>query len=249
VELLAGAANLLPVVAERSPAGPRVASLHRYPVKSMLGEAVSELAVDTRGVVGDRVWSVRTEAGKIASGKSTRRFAAVRGLQLMRAHRTDGGVVVTLPDGSRHDVESAVLAQRLGTLVGQPVALERESGVSQFDDGPVSLVAHASVEAVAEHRGQSVHVARFRPNVVLDGVRGFGEEEWIGRRLWIGTAVLYVEMASDRCVMVDDATADLPQQPGNLLAVGRLNGARLGVIARVVQPGVFHVGDQVRADC
>lgn len=45
--------------------------------------------------------------------------------------------------------------------------------------------------------------------------------------------------------MVDSATADLPAQPGKLLATGHLDGARRGVVARVVQPGVVRLGDRV----
>ncbi len=224
---------------------PSVASLHRYPVKSMLGEGLTELEFDERGAAGDRAWSVRTREGKLGSGKTTRRFAALDGLQLVRARQPDTGVVVTLPDGTEHDVGSALLSERLSEFVGQPVTLAPESEVSYFDDGPVSLIARASVDAIAEHRGQPVDPARFRPNLVIDGVPAFGEDKWIGKQLRIGTAVLLVELASTRCVMVDSETADLPAQPGNLLAVGRLNDTCLGVIARVVQPGTVRIGDSV----
>jgi uncharacterized protein YcbX len=192
------------------------------------------------------MWSVRTADGRIGSGKTTRRFAAVRDLQRARARTADHRVEVELPGGGALDVESADLAGRLSALVGQSVTLARESDVSHFDDGPVSLVARASVEAVAAARGEPVDEARFRPNVVVDGVAAFGEDEWIGRYLHVGSAVLFVEMASERCVMVDSATADLPAQPGNLRAVGRLNAARLGVIARVVRSGGLWTGDPVR---
>ena len=96
----------------------------------MLGERVSDSAIDERGIVADRRWSVRTAAGKIGSGKNTRRFAAVRGLQQVRAHLDGSGVLVTLPDGDRHHVESAVLQERLSELVGEPVRLAPESDVS-----------------------------------------------------------------------------------------------------------------------
>src|SRR3954462_4492715 len=36
----------------------RVRSLHRYPVKSMLGEDLDRVAVDRRGVVGDRAYAL-----------------------------------------------------------------------------------------------------------------------------------------------------------------------------------------------
>lgn len=105
----------------------------------MLGERMSDLAIDERGIVADRRWSVRTKRGKIGSGKTTRRFAAVQGLQQVRAHVGESGVFVTLPDGTRHHIESAVLQTRLSELVGESVTLAPESDVSRFDDGSVVL--------------------------------------------------------------------------------------------------------------
>ena len=93
------------------------------------------------------------QTGKIGSGKTTRRFAAVQGLQQVRAHVGESGVFVTLPDGTRHHIESAVLQTRLSELVGESVTLAPESDVSHFDDGSVCLIARASVEALGESRG------------------------------------------------------------------------------------------------
>jgi len=220
-----------------------VASLHRHPVKSMLGESVDHVDVDQRGCVGDRSWSVRTSTGKIGSGKDTRRFSAVLGLLRMRAVEQDGAVLVTFPDGTRCAVTSPEAADRVSHQVGQPVTFAQESVVSHFDDGPISLLGHASVEAIAQERGEPVDPARFRANVLVEGLDAFAEGAWIGRRVRIGTAVLHVTMASTRCVMVNAATADLPAQPGNLAAIGRRNGMQLGVVATVVTPGRMSVGD------
>ena len=48
---------------------------------------------------------------------------------------------------------------------------------------------------------------------------------------------------SGQTVSVWMATADLPEQHGNLLALGRINEANLGVIATIEQPGRITVGD------
>lgn len=59
-----------------------VCALWRYPVKSMLGERLDRLALDQRGVVGDRrqaLWDV--QSGKVASAKNPRRWA-----DLLRFH-------------------------------------------------------------------------------------------------------------------------------------------------------------------
>ena len=41
--------------------GPAVHQLFRYPVKSMMGEALDTVEVGTSGVEGDRIWAVRDE--------------------------------------------------------------------------------------------------------------------------------------------------------------------------------------------
>lgn len=222
-----------------------MASLHRFPVKSMAGQRVAWLDVDRRGFAGDRTWSVRTSSGKIGSGKNSRRFSAVSGLLLTRAEERDGAVLVTFPDGATCPVESEETAERLTRLVGQPVTLMRESSVSHFDDGPVSLLGHASVAAVAEARGEHVDAGRFRANILVDGLDAFAEQAWIGRSLQIGTAVLQVVAPLPRCVMVNAEALDLPAQPGNLAAIGRLSKGELGVVAEVVEVGRVTVGDAV----
>jgi uncharacterized protein YcbX len=133
----------------------------------------------------------------------------------------------------------------LSAYLFQPVTLEHETDVSHFDDGPVSLLALASVNAVAAEAGHDIDVSRFRANVVLDGLPAFGEDAWVDRRVRIGSVLLEVSMRSPRCVMVDMETADLAAEPGNLLATGRANDACVGVIARVVEPGRISVGDEL----
>lgn len=219
--------------------------LFRFPVKSMLGQQVPHIDIDPRGCVGDRLWSVRTETGKIGSGKSTRRFATVPGLLNLRAERHGDSVTIAFPDGTTCAIDAPDAAAQISRHVGQQVRLAVETAVSHYDDGPVSLLGSASVEAVARHRRQAVEPVRFRPNIVLQTASPFVEETWIGRRLAVGTAVLEVTMASPRCVMVDAGTADLPPQPGNLVAIGDLNSARLGVVAHVLAPGRVRDGDHV----
>jgi hypothetical protein len=226
--------------------GIRVAALRRFPVKSMLGELRDHLDLDERGCVADRVWSVRTAEGKIASGKDTRRFAAVIGMLELRAAQRDGWVVITFPDGVESSVDDPSTPSRLSAHLGRPVTVGRETDVSHFDDGPVSLVGTASVEALGVERGEEVDPARFRPNVLLATEEPFVEDTWIGRRLEIGSAALRVVAPSPRCEMINMATADLPEQRGNLAAIGRLHDACLGVIARVERPGRVALADEVR---
>ena len=226
-------------------AAARVASLHRYPVKSLLGEPLTSLDVDERGVAGDRAWSVRTAAGKFGSGKSSTRFEAVIGLLQLRAAIVNGTVAVTFPDGDRYDVTDPQASERLSRHIGQPLTFGHEADVTHFDDGPISLIGLASVQALTEARGVPVDAGRFRANIHLETDQPFVEDEWIGRQVTIGTAVLEVVLPSPRCVMINMASADLPEQPGNLAALGRLHEQCLGVIAKVVTPGRVSAGDEL----
>jgi uncharacterized protein YcbX len=225
-----------------------VAALRRYPVKSLAGESVDRLDLDGRGCVGDRRWSVRTAAGKLGSGKSTRRFEAVAGLLDLRATTCDDRTRIDFPDGSTCFADDPAVHAELSRRLGRPVTLVAETDVSHFDDGPVSLVGSGSVDAIGTHQRQQVDAARFRPNIVLRTETPFVEDAWVGRTVRIGTATLMVALRSSRCVMVDMRTADLPEQHGNLLATGDLNDACLGVIASVVTPGSVSLGDVATVD-
>src|SRR5919112_1855176 len=77
----------------------RVTHLHRYPVKSMGGERPVRVAVDRRGVVGDRLWAVYDPDGRFGSGKTTHRFRRMPRLLELRAAYEGDVPVVTFPHG------------------------------------------------------------------------------------------------------------------------------------------------------
>ncbi len=76
-----------------------VVELWRYPVKSLLGEAMDEVEVEERGVVGNRLYAVTDRQGKLGSGKMSRRFRRLDGLFELRARLAGEQPLVTLPDG------------------------------------------------------------------------------------------------------------------------------------------------------
>jgi uncharacterized protein YcbX len=98
-----------------------VAGLRRYPVKSMLGEDLTEADVTPRGVDGDRAWALLDdETGKVVSVKRPRRWARMFEL----AARTDvTGVVVSFPDGAQLHVDDAELPGRLSEHFGRSVSV------------------------------------------------------------------------------------------------------------------------------
>ena len=226
----------------------RLTDLRRYPVKSLVGEALERVEVDARGLRGDRLWCVRDPDGKLGSGKSSRRFRAMDGLLSLRA-RYDGDVpVIDLPDGRAVRGDDAGVHDALSALVGRPVTLSHEAEVSHFDDGPVHLVTAASLAALGDALGEPVEVRRFRPNLVVDtgGAPGYEEDTWLGRRVAVGEVVLGIEAFMPRCVMVTMPQVGLAAEPRLLHTVTAANDGHLGVLAEVLVPGSVAVGDDVR---
>src|SRR5947199_8278526 len=90
----------------------RVSELWRYPVKSLQGEQVDSVAVTADGLEGDRrfaIYDVQTGFGLTARRVPELLFASAR-------LRHDGGVEITLPDGSPARNDTA-LSEWLGRRV------------------------------------------------------------------------------------------------------------------------------------
>ena len=223
----------------------RVAAVHRYPVKSLSGEALAEAVLDERGLVGDRLWSVRDPDGKFGSGKSSSRFRRMDGLLALTAEYDGEVPVVTFPDGRRLR-PGPELDEALSWHVGRPVALGREGEVSHFDDGPVHLVATSSVSAVGAELGAEVDARLFRANLLLDNgtESAHAEDAWLGHRIAVGEALLEVVQPMPRCVMVDMPQVGVAAPGGVLRLLTERSGGELGVLLDVVRPGRVRVGDE-----
>ena len=237
-----------------------VAQLHRYPVKSLGGECPVRVAVDRRGVVGDRLWAVTDLDGRFGSGKTTRRFRRMAGLLQLRA-AYDGEVpVVTFPDGRALRGDDGGIHAALTAYVGRPVTLAREGAVPHVDEGPVHLVTTASLRAGSA--GAPLDARRARANLVVDTAvltdalllsgapeqeaAGFVEDGWVGSRLSVGTAELALTATMPRCVMLGMAQDGLPDDRAVLREVLRRHDGDLGLVAEVLVPGVIGIGDEVR---
>jgi uncharacterized protein len=83
-----------------------VSSLWRFPVKSMAGEKLSEAALTSRGLVGDRAYAlIDVETGKVVSAKSAKRFPDILFCRAAFLDAPDVGadappVRITFPDGA-----------------------------------------------------------------------------------------------------------------------------------------------------
>lgn len=226
-----------------------VEAVWRYPIKSLGGERLRGVAVDARGVVGDRLYAVRDANGKFGSGKSTRRFRRMDGLLRLRS-RYPGGLgdpELLDPDGKAVPDATAFLR---GYLARDDIEVAAEGEVPHFDELALSVLTTATLSwAQAAVPGATVDERRFRPNLLVrtaPGTRPFVEDDWLGRTALIGQE-LCVQFArsSERCVMVNEAQQELPHSPLLLKTVATSHDNKLGALATIARCGYVGMGDAV----
>jgi uncharacterized protein YcbX len=106
-----------------------LASLHRYPVKSMMGEELNSATITSRGVLGDRVYALRDkETGKVVSAKNPKKWPNFFSYRAAFVTPPDSGgpipgVRVTLPDGRMTVSFSSEFAKTMSESLGRPVML------------------------------------------------------------------------------------------------------------------------------
>lgn len=91
-------------------------------------------------------------------------------------------------------------------------------------------------------------VRRFRPNLVIDtgqGASGLIEQDWIGRQLVIGSAVLDCPGTTPRCGAITRAQRALPVDPAALRTVVKHADQNVGIYGSPRQAGELRVGDAV----
>jgi uncharacterized protein len=228
----------------------RVLEIRRYPIKSVLGEQLRSADIDGRGLVGDRLWAVRDHDGKFGSGKNTRRFRRMPGLFDLRGHG-DGPVPrIDLPDGCTYAADDPEAHAAVSRHLGRDVTVEREADVLHHDEGPVSVITTAGLRHLSALIGEPVDPLRFRANLLIDVPgTGFPEDAWIGQQLSIGRDVVLTPMRGlTRCVMIDLAQEEVPDDGRLLKTISEHHDMVFGLWARVERPGVVTVHDAVVVD-
>ena len=145
-----------------------IATLWRYPVKSMMGEEINSTIVTPRGLLGDRAYAlVDQTTGKVVSAKNPRkwpsmfRFRAVY-VEAPDMHEGLPPVRITMPDGVSVTSSQPGLDSLLSRAVGSSVALQ-----SQPPANPKLEEYWPDVENLA-HR-ETVTEEAMPPNSFFDG--------------------------------------------------------------------------------
>lgn len=143
----------------------------------------------------------------------------------------------------------------LSQLLGTPVRLVRtDDPGGAIDDSPVSILSDASLTELARRSGEDdVDGRRFRMLVQVAGTAPHEEDEWLGRRVRIGEAVVRVTKQDARCRMTTRNPETGVRDFDTLKAIKSYRGVRpgdgkaidFGVYADVETPGRVRVGDPV----
>jgi uncharacterized protein YcbX len=104
-----------------------LASIYRYPVKSMLGEELNATRIVAKGVQGDRAFALADVAtGKIASAKNPSKWPNLFAFRASFTQPLDEAASlpparITFPDGSTVLTADGNLSNRLSAALGKPV--------------------------------------------------------------------------------------------------------------------------------
>lgn len=102
----------------------RIASLWRFPCKSMLGGPVDEVELTPMGVRGDRAFAlVDPTDGKIVSAKNPRKWGRMLELSAAYVDVDAQTMAVTFPDGSAVRSDDPGVDDALSEFLGRPVRL------------------------------------------------------------------------------------------------------------------------------
>jgi uncharacterized protein len=252
----------------------RVVRISIAPVKALHLVNPDQVEVGRAGVAGDRRFWLLDRDGRLVNDK--------RRPHLLRVHATwdedTRRLALAFPDGSEVDgvVEPGELVEAelygrphpsravpgpwqeaLSDYAGEPLRLLwSESGAVDrgIGGGAVTLISQGSLERLRREAGvdEPVDGRRFRMLFEIDGVEPHEEDEWFGRRVEIGDAVVAIVGDVGRCVVTkkNPDTGEHDLETLDTLAAYRPEGQTeplpFGVHGAVIQPGRVRVGDPVR---
>jgi uncharacterized protein len=200
-----------------------LASIWRYPVKSLCGQSLSSVFVAESGLPGDRAEALVVRGGHAREDKT------YRGKEHDRLH--------LVPD--------ADAAIQLGAARG--VLLERRGGGPFFDDAPISLLLDRWLDDLSACVGYAVEPERFRPNFFVHANRDFtaGEASLQDAEFQLGRARLRVRGPIERCVTITYDPSGGASDPEILRWVAQRRNAWMGIYCDVVKPGEVRTGDSL----
>ena len=247
-----------------------VKAIYTAPVKSLGLQCPRTVAVDHRGIAGDRRFYLVDQRGRLLTQRELGRLVQVQAqysveAELLRLRFPSGLELAGPPEPSRA-IGTVIWGRRvrghilegdwndaLSEFCGQPVFLVASDVAGQaFDEYPVSILSQASVDYLGRQSGSAPALdnRRFRPSFLLEGGPPHVEDSWLGGAIRLGESLRLQVVARDpRCAIVtqDPDTGQRDLDALRLILDYRPNprAAYFGVYGLVEQPGTVSVGDAV----
>jgi len=250
----------------------RVAWISHCPVKGLAVRPLDECELTEAGITGDREFFLVDESGRLVNSKGLGALQQI----VPRYDWDEGSLTLAFPDGTTVSqevnldgslsarfwsttVDARVVdgpwSEAISDFAGRKLRLVRAPGPApdRRRSGAATLLGTGSLHALARILGvDEVDERRFRMNFGIDGLGEHQEDEWLGRRVRLGEAVVVPQGNVGRCAVTtqhpDSGAPDLDtlKALANYRAVVETTEPLpFGVYAAVAQPGRVRVGDHV----
>lgn len=252
----------------------RVVALAAYPIKGLSAEPHNTIRFTPRhGVPHDREWALARPDGAYRNGTRAP-LAKDQFFMLARDARLAGLTTRTEPEGETLVIQvrgHEVLRTSLSTLDGRRTAQRFFARVLDLPEGSTPLVAHEpglrftdvsvvshalmhavsfinleSIRALEKRAGVPIDPARFRANIVYDGMPPFSELHLVGTEIQVGAVRFRAVLNTRRCAATEvnpvDARRDLPIPR---LLLQHFGANEIGVYGEVIGEGEVEIGDVV----
>jgi len=250
----------------------RVSWISHCPVKGLAIQQLDECELTEAGIEGDREFFLVDEDDRLVNSKG---LGGLQQIVPSYDHEADS-LTLMFPDGTTisrdvslngslgarfwgNAVEVRVVdgpwSDALSEYTGRKLRLVRAPGpaTDRLRSGAATLLGDGSLRALARILGvDEVDERRFRMNFGIEGLGEHQEDEWLGRRVRLGDAVVVPQGNVGRCAVTtqnpDTGVPDLDTLKA--LASYRADAETteplpFGVYASVPQPGRVRVGDTV----
>ncbi|WP_341368388.1 MOSC domain-containing protein [Yoonia sp. BS5-3] len=199
-----------------------VAALWRHPIKSHGREALDTVTlIAGQTMPWDRHWAVTHDRSKFDAQNPA--WVTCRNFMIGVSTPGLAGLWATLDTDSK---TVTLQHQSLGSLTFQPdnpagaarfvewvqplcppdkfqptgIVSVQDRGMTDSKYPTVSIMNLASHAAVAEQLGKPLEYERWRGNIWLDGLDAWEENNWIGKDIRIGDALLRIHEPIERCM-------------------------------------------------